>query len=655
MKDIIPAKKESPILGLSGMGGGVGCNLVAGVGLPKIYADDVFKIDRWKGDGNIRAINNGVDLSGEGGMVWIKGTDLGSDWVVGSTGLSDDQCLCLNTQGAVQTAATKFRTLNSNGFTVGGDNEVNNSAFEYISFSFRKQEKFMDIVEYTGNATARAIPHNLGCVPGMIIIKSKDQSREWIVYHRGVGNDASMKLNTHDAKNTSTSWWNNTTPTDTHFTVGNMGDVNSSGANFIAYLFSHNEAAHGEEGDLPLVACGSYTGTGSDIDINFGFEPQFWIVKNTQENQPWVVSNSTYAFGYFNATGGHPTDAETINTDANTAMSTTNARIYQTPNGINIRSESQDFLNDSGKDYIYFAVRQAVGLVAKEVDAGTDVFHTTTSNGQDCPPGSFNTGFEADFFLTRPRGSSSDWYAATRKSGTRRWLPNSTSGNNTADSNYVWDSSTGAGNGFSGSDSFWAWKRSRGFDVQWNGSLGAGTYGHSLGQVPEMIWVGNLSQNDWHGVGHHKLRTADPWNYVAYMDTTSTGNAGSGYWNNTAPTTTQYTLGSNTAMSSGGIMVCLWCSVPGISKIDDYNGDGSSSNAVNCGFQPRYVMIKRVDDGSDWKVWDHDRGTNMLRLNTSNAQVNDNLVSFTSTGFTLISPDGTVNASGGRYIYHAQA
>ena len=66
-------------------------------------------------------------------------------------------------------------------------------------------------------------------------------------------------------------------------------------------------------------------------------------------------------------------------------------------------------------------------------------------------------------------------------------------------------------------------------------------------------------------------------------------------------------------------------------------------------------MIKRVDSSGDWKIWDHARGTNVLRLNLTNSQVNDNLISFTSTGFTLISPDGTVNANGGRYIYHAQA
>ena len=71
MKDIIPAKKQSPILGLTGMGGGVGSNIVAGLG-EKTYAEELFSTYVYEGNATARTITNGIDLAGEGGMTWIK-------------------------------------------------------------------------------------------------------------------------------------------------------------------------------------------------------------------------------------------------------------------------------------------------------------------------------------------------------------------------------------------------------------------------------------------------------------------------------------------------------------------------------------------------------------------------------------------------------
>ena len=72
MKDIIPATKQSPILGLSGMGGGVGGNL-GGSLAEKTYMDDVFSTYLWRGNStDNRAINVGFDYTSEEGLVWIK-------------------------------------------------------------------------------------------------------------------------------------------------------------------------------------------------------------------------------------------------------------------------------------------------------------------------------------------------------------------------------------------------------------------------------------------------------------------------------------------------------------------------------------------------------------------------------------------------------
>jgi hypothetical protein len=91
-----------------------------------------------------------------------------------------------NTTAAGNTLATGL-TFNSNGFTTNSTSDDNYG--NIVSWTFRKQPKFFDVVTYTGNFTAgREIAHNLGSVPGMIIIKSlTDDGYPWRVYHQSLG------------------------------------------------------------------------------------------------------------------------------------------------------------------------------------------------------------------------------------------------------------------------------------------------------------------------------------------------------------------------------------------------------------------------------------------------------------------------------------
>ena len=142
-----------------------------------------------------------------------------------------------------------------------------------MAWSFRKQEKFFDVVTYTGDGTTgRSVAHNLGSVPGMIWIKNLS-SESWVVYHRGIGNTKSLTLNTTAAADTSSAYWNNTNPTSTHFTLGNAGGPrNENGVSYVAYLFAHDEQEYGEDSDEAIIKCGSYTGnTSSKPNINLGF------------------------------------------------------------------------------------------------------------------------------------------------------------------------------------------------------------------------------------------------------------------------------------------------------------------------------------------------------------------------------------------------
>ena len=73
----------------------------AGAGGDKVYVDDLFSVDMWAGDNNTRTIDNGLDLAGEGGIVFIKGTDVASDWVVSGTGFGDTNNMCTNNNNGI--------------------------------------------------------------------------------------------------------------------------------------------------------------------------------------------------------------------------------------------------------------------------------------------------------------------------------------------------------------------------------------------------------------------------------------------------------------------------------------------------------------------------------------------------------------------------
>ena len=124
-------------------------------------------------------------------MVWIKSRTTST-----FPGLFDTERGVLNrlrTDGnAVEDSLTRSLTaFNSNGFNLGNNGAVNQTARDYVSWTFRKAPKFFDIVTYTGNGTAgRTISHNLGSTPGCIFIKGTNSVYEWAVYHRGMDSTA---------------------------------------------------------------------------------------------------------------------------------------------------------------------------------------------------------------------------------------------------------------------------------------------------------------------------------------------------------------------------------------------------------------------------------------------------------------------------------
>ena len=272
------------------------------VGGKPTLVSDVFSTSLYTGNGSTQTITNGIDLSNKGGLVWIKGRSLASDHRLADTITGAQKELVSNQTTAQVTAVNGITAFSSTGFSIGSASGYNNNTETFVSWTFRKQPKFFDVVTYTGNTSggsSQTIAHNLGSTPGCIIVKATSISGEnWAVWHRSFTTNQVIYLNQTDAV-ASLSAGNSfpTLPTETNFTVGFNGSQNGNGTQYVAYLFAHDAGGFGTGADN-AISCGSYTTDGSgNATINLGYEPQWLLVKNTSAPANWIVIDNMRGFG----------------------------------------------------------------------------------------------------------------------------------------------------------------------------------------------------------------------------------------------------------------------------------------------------------------------------------------------------------------------
>jgi hypothetical protein len=197
--------------------------------------------------------------------------------------------------------------------------------------------------------------------------------------------------------------------------------------------------------------------------------------------------------------------------------------------------------------------------------------------------------------------------------------------------------------------------------VSYTGTGANATVGHGLGVAPKMIIArGRGYAANWI-VWHIGIGTGNA------LILNSTAASGSGWWNNTAPTSTVFSLDGSTAYNNSGQSIIAYCfaDVKGYSKFGSYTGNGSDNGTfVYTGFKPAFVLVKRTDSTGYWYLWDSARGTynyNGLTLfpNDASAEASytpsNPVVDFLSNGFKLRGSYPETNASGGTIIYMAFA
>ena len=617
-----------------------------------LYAEDVFSTYLYEGNGSTQTITNGIDLDGEGGLVWIKAREPSGggnrSHVLSDTDRGATKSLFSDTVGAELTYADIITSFNSDGFTSGGSVLTNYASVDFASWTFRKAEKFFDVVTWTGDGTgARTISHSLNGTVGALFMKATNAAMQWFSYHNGLTNAQFLELNATTQAVSSVNAWNNTTPTSSEFTVGSYGNI--SGRTYVAYLFASDAGGFGDDGDESIIKCGSYTGNGGSQEINLGFEPQWLMVKRTNDVGSWRM---------FDIMRGMPVGTDNRVLIANGSNAEANGyRLNPTATGFEFKSEGNSELNASGGNYIYIAIRRPM----KTPESGTEVF-AADLGGSVAPDPWFHSGFPVDMsFTVGPSNPSAfgGWFWSNRfTSGLR--LDSSSTAAESSQGNIQYDYMTGAWDTNANTSYFtWMFKRATGFMdvVAYTSTTSA--INHNLGVSPELVIYKSRTAGTWYTMvatdGFGELNGSGAWG--------GAGN-GSGLGPNLANATATTITGGGNLYGSGVSMVTyLFASVAGVSKVGSYTGTGATLN-VDCGFSAgaRFILIKRTDSTGDWYVWDSVRGIvagndPYLLLNSTAAEVTStDYIDPLASGFTVTSSaPAALNASGGTYIFLAIA
>ena len=269
----------------------------------KTYVDDIFSTYVYTGNETSgRAINNGIDLSGKGGLVWVKSRNDTHQHHLFDTVRGANDMISSDSNSDEATVANRVTAFNNNGFTLGSAGQVNGtSSYNYTSWTFRKSSAFT-IKEYTGSGSTQSISHDLGSVPGCIMIKRTDDPAGWAVYHRGVDGtspeDYALGLDNSDARSESANYWDDTAPTATHFTVKTSGSTNTSGATYIAYIFAGGESTAATARSVEFDGSNDGLGVANSSDFSFGsgdFTVEGWFKLNQMSSQNGIVNVWKYS------------------------------------------------------------------------------------------------------------------------------------------------------------------------------------------------------------------------------------------------------------------------------------------------------------------------------------------------------------------------
>jgi len=624
---------------------------------------EVFSTHLYTGNGNSNIVhNNGIDLAGEGGMVWYRRRDASENNNIEDTVRGLDKVIYTDvTNAQADPSAYGLQAFNSNGFTSGYDT----SGGKYVSWTFRKKKKFFDIVTYTGNGSSQTISHSLGGEVGMMLIKRTSETGGWAVYHKSIGTGKYLELSANWAQQNSSAHWSNVGSSS--FTVGTEHDTNKSGATYVAYLFADNSSDPIED---QMIKCGSVVYSDVSNMIDLPWDTQFILIKSIT-TADWHIQDTMRGLDHYKFDGSAASFGKKL--VPNTTAQEHNGALKFYGNNRKIQMNLPTYAN-----HVYMIIRAPMMV---EPEAATEVFAVSTrgSSAATADGVVYHSNFPVDMTLAKNVTYQGGSVALYNRSRGDLSLFTDTNAVESAQGGSKWDSM----HGFdvrtlsaSTPNMAWMWKKAKGFMdvVCYRGSGNAGnvingyhthTIPHSLGVIPELVIIKNRLTNNqsWQvaspvGNGFLSLNEGDPYNSNVSRFRNKH------LWSDT----TFNVVGAGNVINASGAQYVaqLFATLAGVSKVGTFTGSGSSSQTIDCGFSAgaRFIMIKRTDSDGTWFMWDYVRGIASgnepwLGLNNNNAHTtNTDIIDPHNSGFIVRPTQGNpnnMNNASATYLFYAIA
>ena len=618
------------------------------------------------------------DLNFQPDLIVAKSTSNSEYWIWVDSVRGFDKVLKSNTTDAENSSGAAVTSVGSSGFTssnnwfttgrtyvtwcwkAGGTASSNSDGTITSSVSANTTYGF-SVVSYSGNGTAGAtVGHGLGQVPKWIVIKSRNRTDNWRVYHSGIGETKSLFLSTQGAADDNSTYWNDTAPTSSVFSLGTDTGVNTSSDPVIAYCWSEISG---------FSKFGSYTGNGSTTGpiVTTGFKPRFLLIKADIAGEDWVIMDTARDSGnpVDQAFFANAADAEITNSAYNTEFQV---------DGFQLKNTNPRF-NTSGETYIYaaFASKPDESVIDSLIDTPTNYTAGSGNNGGNYP--TLNPLKKASITTSNGNldfahsGSTGFWQVVFSTMGmtSGKYYCEFTCADADSIIGIAKDSHTLANDKYLGQDpNGWSYNGQNGQKI--NNSSGS-SYGNTFtsGDIIGIAFDatgGNLyfykngtAQNS--GTAAFTGLTDGPYLFAfSIRDTGSTHNVNFGQRPFSQSVPTGYTSLVTTNLPDPTI-----ADGSTVMQTKLWTGDGSSTRAISgYNHSPDFVWIKnRSLTGWQHVLYDQIRGggtgsvTKSLSTDSTRSEASGNdtnhgyLSGFTSDGFSLVKG----SQSGGDYVNHS--
>ena len=328
---------------------------------------DYFNTKLYTGNAGTQSIT-GVGFQSD--MTWIKRRGNAEDHALFDAVRGVTKRITPSRDYTESTYAQGLTAFGTDGFSLGNGDAVNGSdtyaswnwkagttsglsggTITPSSYSFNTTSKF-GVYTYTGNGVSGAtVPHGLGAVPTLIMVKRTDTTSSWQVMGNGTGQPGATsygKLNSTDSFASNINRWNNTAPTTSVFSLGNSTEVNGNGGTYVAYVFCNVPG---------YFKSALYQGNNnSDGPFIFtGGKPKLIIIRPNIAGKNWFMYDSE-RLGM--NSGGNATTNKTL--WASSSASEASVGTYKLDllsNGFKIRETGTD-TNGTGNSYQYWCWMQ---------------------------------------------------------------------------------------------------------------------------------------------------------------------------------------------------------------------------------------------------------------------------------------------------------